>query len=64
MPRVAIGGTQEHQHLLALVDRNTAELERETGSSKIFCQDGSTSETGAFCVSTTTIASLPRRDRS
>src|SRR5271167_3474413 len=27
VPRVAVGRTQEHQHLLTLIDRNTAELD-------------------------------------
>src|SRR5438132_8545891 len=28
VPGVAVGGTQEHQHLLTLINRNTANLDR------------------------------------
>src|SRR6516165_1199722 len=34
VPRVTVGGTEEHQHLLPFADRNTAELDRTGGGTE------------------------------
>jgi hypothetical protein len=34
MPRVAVGGAEEYQHLLAFTDRDIADLDRAGGGSE------------------------------
>src|SRR6516162_94378 len=34
VPRVTVGGTEEHQHLLPFADRNTAKLDRTGGGTE------------------------------